>query len=291
MSNKLLKISAIIIFTAVITCGCQLLSSLKKGDVDYVKLAQAGKSAVAAVAPFSIDEEVEIGRSMSAKLIQGSGGIYPNDSVNRYVNLVGRGIAMHVNRDDLDSSMYQFVVLNTQEVNAFAAPGGYVFITLGALRLIQNEAELAGVLAHEISHVDKSHMLSSIKAAHGVNFFSQVVSAYNDNSQLNALLAKTTDVGLDIIYKKGFSQEYEKEADENALKFLVNSGYDPNGLENFLNKIKSTSDANKSMFKALTSTHPGTTERLKSMDQYSDRKGFSKMPGQKLEGRYKTSVR
>lgn len=292
MSYKLLVI-CIVFVLIVIFPGCQAIGkSLEKmGYGKEGKIVQAAGSAGAALAPFSVDEEVEIGRTMAARIIEASGGIYPNDNVNRYVNLVGRSVAMNVSRDDLDSSLYQFAVLNTNEINAFATPGGYVFITLGALKLIGNEAELAGVLAHEISHVDKGHMLKAIKTAHGVEFFSKMVSLYdtNDNNALNQLLSDTSESGLSILYKKGLSRECEQEADENAVKLLVKSGYYPRGLESFLNKIN-TNKQSESTLKTLNATHPSTSSRIKTVDKYSDQKGFDKVPGQKVEERYKLTL-
>jgi predicted Zn-dependent protease len=279
---------------AVVIIGCQQIGkSLEQmGYSKEGKIIQAAGAAGAAVAPFSVDEEVEIGRAMAARLIEGSGGIYPNENLNRYVNLVGRAVALNVRRDDLDSSLYQFGVLNTNEINAFATPGGYILVTMGALKMIQNEAELAGVLAHEISHVDKGHMLTAIKTAHGVEFLSKMVSLYdsNNNSGLNQLLSDSSESGLAILYKKGLSRECEQEADENAVRLLVKAGYYPGALNDFLRRINDTSNQNASVLKTLTATHPAPSTRIKTIDKYSDENGFDKITGQKAEKRYQTEL-
>jgi len=279
---------------AIIIIGCQQIGkSLEEmGYGKEGKIIQAAGSAGAALAPFSVDEEVEIGRAMAARLIEGSGKIYPDENLNRYVNLVGRAVALNVSRDDLDSSLYQFAVLNTNEINAFATPGGYVLITLGALKVIQNEAELAGVLAHEISHVDKGHLLSAIKTAHGVDFLSKMVSLYDtdNNNGLNQLLSDTSESGLSILYKKGLSRECEQEADENAVRLLAKAGYYPGGLNDFLKRIKDNSSQNGSALKTLTATHPAPATRLKTIKEYSHKKGYDKVTGQKVEERYRTAV-
>jgi predicted Zn-dependent protease len=293
MSYKLLII-CIVFGLFILAPGCQAIGkSLEQmGYGKEGKIVQAAGAAGAAMAPFSVDEEVEIGRTMAARLIEGSGGVYPNENLNRYVNLVGRTVAMNVSRDDLDSSLYQFAVLNTDEINAFATPGGYILVTLGTLKILQNEAELAGVLAHEISHVDKGHMLTAIKTAHGVESFSKIASLYaeNNNNGLNQLLSDTSESGLSILYKKGLSRECEEEADQNAVKLLVKAGYYPGALGNFLGRIKNNSNQNSSVLKTLTATHPTPVTRIKTIDEYSDNKGFDKIPGQKVESRYRTTL-
>ena len=285
-----LAVIGIILSLFISVPGCQALGkSLEQmGYTKGGKMVQAAGAAGAALAPFSIDEEVEIGRAMAARLIEASGGIYPDEQLNRYVNLVGRTVALNVDRTDLDASMYQFAILNTNEINAFAAPGGYVLVTKGTLRTITNEAELAGVLAHEISHVDKEHLLSAIKAAHGTEFVSQMVSLYNenDNSKLNKLLGSSSEAGLSVLYKKGLSRECEREADENAVKLLARAGYYPGGLEDFLQRIKGQMAQNNSGFKTLTATHPAPETRIKTIENYSAQKHYQASAGQKLADRY-----
>ncbi|MEK7449235.1 MAG: M48 family metalloprotease [Planctomycetota bacterium] len=285
------NICCLITLIAFLT-GCQAMEQILKstGHEKEARMVKTTATAGAALMPFSIDEEVEIGRTMAARLIEASGGLGPDEKLNRYVNLVGRYIALHVSREDLDSSLYQFAVVNTDEINAFAMPGGYILITRGALKNIQNESELAGVLAHEIAHVDKGHMLSAIKTAYGMQFLGQMAEIYNEknNNKLNQMLSNSSEFGLTTLYQKGLSRESEEEADQEAVKLLAACGYQPDGLKNFLNRIKDQGNQNASFLKTLAATHPNPLERIKTIDDYLARKNLDKTTGQSLTERYQT---
>lgn len=126
----------------------------KTKEVDYNKT-----DAITAKYGFTLQEEKEIG-FQSAVILSKRYGYYNNPKINDYVNTVGKSIAAKVSkRPDID---YNFYVLDTPEINAFAVPGGFIFITKGALKVLSNEAELAGILSHEIAHVELGHGLESI---------------------------------------------------------------------------------------------------------------------------------
>lgn len=285
-----LALSLFIAVSIITINSCQAMSKAlnKAGYEKQAKIVKAAGAAGAALAPFSVDEEVEIGRAMTARVIEASGGIYPDDTLNRYVNLVGRAVAMNVTREDLDSDLYQFAIVNTDEINALAMPGGYIVITLGALKIIQSEAELAGVLAHEVVHIDKGHLISAIKAAHGADFLSQMASIYNENnnSKLNKLLSNSSEYGMTTLYKKGLSRSCEQEADEKAVKLLAECGYYPGGLKDFLNRIKEISQQQGGFLKTLTATHPNPADRIRTIDEYINKHGLQNVTGQKLDSRY-----
>lgn len=110
---------------------------------------------------FSVQEELEMGFQSTISLIK-QYGVFKDPTINQYVSSIGESIAQKISKRPLIK--YRFIILNTYEVNAFAAPGGFIFITKGTLKLLDNEAELAGVLSHEISHVENGHGLASISA-------------------------------------------------------------------------------------------------------------------------------
>jgi predicted Zn-dependent protease len=264
--------------------GCDALQkALKEKGMDK---AAAGvgviQNAAAIAAPFSIDEEVEIGRAMAARMIALSGGIYPDEKLNHYVNLVGRAAALTAGREDLPADMYQFAVLNSEEINAFAMPGGYVFITLGSLRIIRSEAELAAVLSHEIAHVDKRHLLSAIKTGYLKDLSADLLTLIekNNNDSLNKILGSTSDFGVGTLLKNGLSRECEAEADHQAVKFLVNSGYPSGALVEFLGKINEKTSQNDSGIKQLSATHPDMASRIKAINAFISERQFNPNAGQ-----------
>lgn len=154
---------------------------------------------------FTLQEEKEIG-FQSAVLLAKKFGYYKSPKVNEYVNIVGKNIASQISkRPGID---YTFYILDTPEINAFAVPGGFVFITKGALKILSNEAELAGILAHEIAHVELGHGLEAI--------------ASNPEVREKIKILK-----VNISEGKGFTQQSLKSLiskEGNVAKGMVNSG-------------------------------------------------------------------
>ena len=154
---------------------------------------------------FTLQEEKEIG-FQSAVILAKRYGYYDNPKINNYVNKVGKSIAEKVSqRPDID---YSFYVLDTPEINAFAVPGGFIFITKGALKVLSNEAELAGVLAHEIAHVECGHGLEAIAANPSIR-------------------DKVRVLKINVEQGKGFTQQSFKSLiskEQNVTSGIVNSG-------------------------------------------------------------------
>jgi len=136
------------------------------------------------VAASDITEEVRFGREVAARVIARY-GLYENLQLMKYVNLVGKVLAMSTNRPELE---FRFAVLNTDEINAYAAPGGYIFVTRGALAKMRDEAELAGVLAHEIGHVVEKHVVKELDIKgnddSAVSGLARVIGGSSDSARL-----------------------------------------------------------------------------------------------------------
>ncbi len=212
--------------------------------------AQKARETVKAVT-ISDEDEAAIGAGVSDRVRQRY-GVVQDPAVHHYVALVGMVLAQSSSRPGLP---WKFVVLDTDGVNAFAAPGGYIHITRGALALLQNEAELAGVLAHEITHVTEKHTISAIQK----NKMVQVGA--NETLKGNAsLLNAYVDRAFDLVYA-GFGRGEELESDQKGLVLANKVGYAPAGLPGFLQRL---ADRNKAATQkqGLFASHPEMQERI-----------------------------
>jgi beta-barrel assembly-enhancing protease len=197
-------------------------------------------------------EEQQLGAAVSEK-IRTRYGVVQDAAVHRYVTLVGTTLAQASTRPGL---AWSFIVLDTDGVNAFAAPGGYVHITRGALAIIQTEAELAGVLGHEMIHVTEKHTIKSIQKSKAVQ-----MGASETLSGSSALLERAVTATYDNIVEKGFGREEENESDEKGIALADRVGYAPDGLSGFLTRLK---DRNKESTekRGLFASHPEMDSRL-----------------------------
>ena len=143
--------------------------------------------------------------------------------------------------------------MSTEEQNAFATPGGYIFVTRGLLTSLKNEAELAGVLAHEIAHVTRRHMLDTIRRGSILSNVSELtMSALDQNPELFGSLI---DQMSEMLFTKGLDKKLEFEADVYGAEYLYRAGYHPRGLKDYLLTLKSQEGTTQSGF---FSTHPDT---------------------------------
>lgn len=223
-------------------------------------------------------EEQELGAAVSER-IRARYGVVQDAAVHRYVSLVGSVLAQASDRPELP---WTFIVLDTDGVNAFAAPGGYVHITRGALALIQNEAELAGVLGHELVHVTEKHTIRSIQKSKSVQ-----MGASETLSGSAALLERAVTATYDNIVEKGFGRAEENESDEKGIALANAVGYDPAGLGAFLTRLK---DRNKSSTekRGLFASHPEMQSRLDNLKkEISSRKMASTAT---LADRYRKTI-
>jgi predicted Zn-dependent protease len=196
-------------------------------------------------------EERQLGAMVSQK-VRDRYGVVQDAAVHRYVTLVGEAVAQATG----ESQTWTFVVLDTDGVNAFAAPGGFVHITRGALALIEDEAELAGVLGHELIHVTEKHTIRAMQKNKSIQ-----MGADESLSGNAALLNRVAErVYLDIV-EKGFGRSEEMESDEKALEAANKVGYAPQGLSRFLTRLQERNKDSKEK-RGLFASHPDMKERL-----------------------------
>jgi predicted Zn-dependent protease len=222
----------------------------------------------------SPEEEVQIGRRLAGNLL-GAAPLVRDEALQHYVNRVGRWVAAQSERPDLK---WAFGVLDTTDLNAFALPGGYVFVTRGLVELMADEAELAGVLGHEISHVVLQHHLKLLKQSQGVNLVGGLLAQQRGNDYLSEQLIGKGAEAL----ARGLDKGAEYEADRAGVVLATRAGYQPYGLPSMLRKIGSRNPREASLA-LLFKTHPLPQDRLErlgdamgaSFDRYADGRGLA----------------
>lgn len=233
-------------------------------------LGRIGQSAL----PISSEAETEIGFGIAAT-VAGRYRVVQDPDLTRYVNLVGLTVAQQSIRPA--EIQFHFGVLDTSEVNAFAAPGGYIFVTRGALARMGSESELAGVLAHEVAHVDEAHVLDEIRR-------SSVFASVQDEAQLSgAVLDQLGEVGGSLLFT-GLSREDELEADSLGVLYATASGYRPDGLVLFLERLSANDPV--PALREWTATHPDEQERLAALRRQIAASAIDTASGQDLSDRF-----
>jgi len=231
-----------------------------QGFPDISKLGGLiGKSKDAA--PIDEPKEIEIGAGIASRLL-GAAPLVANPAMQQYVNKVGKWLAMQSERPDLP---WHFGVLDSPNVNAFATPGGYVFVTRGLLMKMRSEDELAGVLAHEIAHVVKKHHLVAIQKGAKRGMLTDVVGMAVASRGVNENWNKVLTAGTEL-YARGLDKGDEYEADRMGVVIATRAGYDPFGLPAVLQTLDSVNASDKGvalMFK----THPTPASRLELLDR------------------------
>lgn len=199
------------------------------------------------------EEEVELGRQVSEK-VRERYGVVQSAEVHKYVTLVGAVLVQASTRPNLP---WTFIVLDTDAVNAFAAPGGYVHITKGALAQIRSEAELAGVLGHELTHVTEKHTIAAIKKAKTADL--AVTATGKGGGFTEEFIKKATEQIIN-----GFGQKEELEADNKGITLANKAGYAPAGLSDFLTTLTER-NKNATAQNGLFASHPAMDERQKKL--------------------------
>lgn len=207
----------------------------------------------------SADEEARMGDEAAAVLL-GTAPPHPSKALQQYVNDVGHWIAARSERPDIN---WRFGVLDTRSVNAFAAPGGYVFVTSGLLARLDNEAELAGVLAHEIAHVVKRHHIAAMRKKN-LSQGSAALLAEIANSKGREDVKMTANLASSV-YTSGLDKDDEYAADRIGMILATRAGYDPFGLPRVLQMY--AAGAGGEGFELLFATHPTPEERLDELDR------------------------
>ena len=266
-------------------------------------------------------KEMEIGRNMAGRLLRFY-GVYNDRKLVKYINEIGNYVG---SQSAYPNRRFMFDILNTEDINAYACPGGYILLTLGAVRNSSSEAELAAIIAHEIAHIGKEHMLNKLasmsedemdgKTSSKVDLPESVTVRKRPDpkeSKTGAILAKyiggsvgalnalkAAKAGMSIILEKGLGAELEFEADVDGTQYAVNSGYYPYALSDFLCRIYVTKGhkkedcftgkAKKSKKKKsiLDKTHPSVPQRIANIMSHLQKMEAKSIVGAKGKSRFK----
>lgn len=258
--------------------GEELKKALKEGVQQQIeaKSGSAPGSALPGLGSTSQEEEIAIGRQIAGNLL-GASALVKDARLQKYVNNVGRWVANQSERPDLP---WHFGVIESNDVNAFAAPGGYVFLTRGLYRLLRNEAELAGVLGHEIGHVIRQHHLKILQQSQLVDLGGKLLARQVvGNDKVQQLIGS----GAEVV-ARSLDKNAEFEADRIAVVLATRAGYDSFALPEVLQQIGHFAKDDGSVA-LLFKTHPHPDDRLEKLGSaMSDR--FDGIKGQTLATRF-----
>jgi predicted Zn-dependent protease len=204
-------------------------------------------------------EEIEIGRGVTETLL-GARPLYDDPDLQRYVNTVGLWVARQSERPDLP---WHFAVNDSDHINAFAAPGGYIIVTKGMMRELRSEAELAGVLGHEIAHVVQKHHLKALRKSAVMTLLGAGVAAASAESRHAEMVQKLVGPTKEL-YARGLDKADEFEADRMGVVLSTRAGYDPYGLPGVLQTL-SAADQKDAFLALLFKTHPPPQARIERL--------------------------
>lgn len=217
-------------------------------------------------------QEVELGKQMNDQL-RSEVRISRNQRLTEYVQGIGRRLAAHSDRRNIP---YTFQVVEDDAVNAFATAGGFMYINTGLIEAADNEAELAGVMGHEMGHIEGQHLVKQMRQraiASGV-----ATAAGLDRN-------RAVGIGVDLALNRPRSRQDEYDADNRGLRILTRSGYAPSAMVSFMKKLQG-----RGSIPTFLSTHPGASDRVKSLQRQIDANPSSSKDGLD-NAAYKATIR
>jgi len=280
-----LTVFGLVLLSTGILTGCSDIQQVAEdtarlaGGERLAKTVRGGGNLIGGLLPIGYEEEQTIGQAIALQVIARYGGVYDKPDLTRYVNLVGRAVALTCDRADIE---YRFAVLNHDSINAFAAPAGYIFVTRGLLKTVRNEAELAAVLGHEIGHVTQKHILDVIQRSKQIAGVAEAGLAYaNKNPDA---FKNVIDGAVKKLLDEGLDQSKELESDRLGVIFASRVGYDPTAYTTFLERLRTLKGDDQAFFK----THPNFSNRLTVVQSTINEQGL-KATGILLPDRFSRS--
>lgn len=233
-----------------------------------------------------VKAEIEFGRVVAARILD-KYKLSEDYALTKYVTLVGRSIALNSNRPEL---IFHFGVLETKDINAYTAPGGYVFVTRGALNLMNDENDLAVVLAHEIAHVTEMHIVEELDikgTSTGVGGgLARILGSAAETTRV--AFEQVIDKAVSLLFREGLNKQDEFEADQVGSMLAANSGYDPSALYRYLHRVKQYKGEQTAI---VSKTHPSFDDRLVGLKNLSDEEGLASLKSTIDVGRFNKIVK
>lgn len=248
-------------------------------NVDMDKVAAGGNKLFKASKGMTEAQEIQLGREVAANLAARYSLV--NDAAKlKYLHMIALTLARHTDRKTLP---YHVAILRSSEINAYAAPGGFLFITQGLLDTLQDESELAGVIAHEMTHVTHKHILTAIRKANLAGAGKDFAEA--GGADLSAY-APLSDFSIKML-SQGLSRKDELDADKGGTMLAAACGYDPQGLQRSIERL--SGQAKASLFLArFQKTHPPVKDRIATIRRVTGK--LSKTSGPKLADRFTAHI-
>lgn len=251
-------------YSLILVLGLWLGGMASTAALDFGEWVDLGNKLKKIVRDVPVEEEVRIGGNLISGLL-GAAPLVEDSALQQYVNDVGYWVASRSSRSDLP---WTFGVIDSDGINAFAAPGGYVVITLGLYNLLQNEAQLAGVLAHEIAHVVRRHHLIALQKSMRREFLTDLTVVAVDDRKEGRKVENLVNAGVQL-YATGLDREDELDADLRGVVLAARAGYDPFALLDVLTTIDSINPSAEELT-VMLNTHPPIGDRLNRLAERMD---------------------
>jgi len=239
---------------------------------------------------FSDQQEIELGANADPDIRWQFGGVYRDAQLSAYVNSVGQSTAAVSHRDNIK---YHFAIVDSSVVNAFALPGGYIYITRGLLARLDNEAQLASVLGHEIGHVTARHGVRRLQKTLGFNVLlavvDQVASGKEGYQKRRGIIKVASSVAFATV-SLGYSRKDEFQADELGTEYAYKSGRDPEGMVQLLEVLKSMHDREPSAIEEFFSSHPKSSNRIEAVNKQIAQIPAEQKKGDLRQSEYKSKI-
>jgi len=274
----------LLLITCFILYGCAELAGAGAGAIavamgaDSDTASQVSKGVTAGLK--TIDESIKaanltpeneyyLGRAVAANIVtRYNSKIYTNTALETYINKICTTIVINSSQPDIFNG-YHVAILDTDEVNAFATPGGHIFVTRGLISSASNEDALASVIAHEVAHIQLRHALTAIKNARYLNaFVSGAMTGVGEGmgggvKEFTSIMKDSVNEVISTLVINGYSKNQEYDADNMALQLLADAGYQPSGITEMLQRLKNIQKSGQGFGK----THPTPDERLTNVNK------------------------
>ena len=266
--KNLLQTSLLAVILSFCIVGCETLdtdtvmkisSGVIKGVATFAESAKAANS-------LTPENEYYLGRAVAANIAATYQIYNGNPALRTYLNKICSAIVINSPRPDIYNG-YHVAILDTDEINAFATPGGHIFLTRGLIACARNEDALAAVVAHEVAHIQLKHALTAIRNARYVNAaIAGTLAGISEAAgggieEFASIMSESVNEMVTTLVVKGFSKKQEFEADETALSLLVSAGYEPSGILEMLEVLKQ-----KQSGSGFGKTHPSPQERITAVN-------------------------